>query len=447
MPTSSLHAALVRADLALSRVPAWLLVLAIACLAFAVRLAYLLLTRGNPASASFYEVDNMAISLLTTGIFGNPFGEPTGPSSHAAPILVYLRALGMAVFGINPTGRFVNSMGQALATSLAYGLLIPAFRSLGFPLLTCFGTALFLALQPIRLWPETWAEFDHPLALLLLMIQILLLTKHWRTGHLTLHAAAGLGVAFGIFNLAAPFLMLALVALCAFASWELGWRHTWRFHATILVLAYLITVPWNLRDVHNYGTVMFVRNNMYLELYVSNTPGIGLSLQENTELPGYQHPIENQRERRLLRTLHDPAYQDFCRKRFLASVEASPLDFLMRSIRRAGLYWFSPYSSRAIAILNALYTLIGLGAFLYLALQRSRIISLLLPLWLLLPVPYYLIQHDVRYVTLTWWTLALCISIAATRAAGLREEPWLLNLVPRKEKGPSAESPFIPVRA
>src|SRR4051794_21598266 len=70
-----------------------------------------------------YELERTAISLATTGIYGNPYAVATGPSAHVSPGYTLLLA---ALFRVFRTGIPAEICKELLATavvSLQYALL------------------------------------------------------------------------------------------------------------------------------------------------------------------------------------------------------------------------------------------------------------------------------------------------------------------------------------
>src|SRR5215471_4435152 len=52
-----------------------------------------------------YELERTAISLAQTGVYGNPYALPTGPSAHVSPGYTLILAAIFKLFGTGTTGE------------------------------------------------------------------------------------------------------------------------------------------------------------------------------------------------------------------------------------------------------------------------------------------------------------------------------------------------------
>src|SRR6476469_583693 len=74
-----------------------------------VRLAFIAVAHPYK-DLSRYELERTAISLSRTGIFGNPYAIPTGPTAHVSPGYTIILAGIFHAFGEGKTGEIVKEI-------------------------------------------------------------------------------------------------------------------------------------------------------------------------------------------------------------------------------------------------------------------------------------------------------------------------------------------------
>jgi hypothetical protein len=116
-----------------SRSPVWACVL-IFLLSFAVRAA--LLVWLAESRENFYRLgsgieDRVALSLLRTGEFADPYLIPSGPAAHPPPLWPGILALIYSAFGMTATAGYVRGLVAIASYSALFGLLPWFGRRLG----------------------------------------------------------------------------------------------------------------------------------------------------------------------------------------------------------------------------------------------------------------------------------------------------------------------------
>src|ERR1017187_6123748 len=91
-------------------------------LAFATRLG-LVLVRHDYLHPLPDESVRVARSIVETGVFGNPYLLPTGPTGSYAPVQPYLISLLYRLFGLGPGGELARHVVGCVASSLVYAAL------------------------------------------------------------------------------------------------------------------------------------------------------------------------------------------------------------------------------------------------------------------------------------------------------------------------------------
>lgn len=131
-PEHSASYAIPRAAVRIFRSPAWAFVL-IFLLSFAIRAT--LLASWADTHEDFYrlrgETGRVALSLLRTGQFADPYMIPTGPTAHPTPLWPALLYLIYHAFGMTATAGYVRGLVAISSYSALYGLLPWLGRRLG----------------------------------------------------------------------------------------------------------------------------------------------------------------------------------------------------------------------------------------------------------------------------------------------------------------------------
>src|SRR5205085_1069147 len=70
-----------------------------------------------------YELERTALSLASTGVFGNPYAIPTGPTAHVSPGYTILLASVFRLFGQGVHAEMVKEVISSAVTSLGFALL------------------------------------------------------------------------------------------------------------------------------------------------------------------------------------------------------------------------------------------------------------------------------------------------------------------------------------
>jgi hypothetical protein len=158
-----------------------------------------------------------------------------------------------------------------------------------------------------------------------------------------------------------------------------------------LAAAALVCVPWTLRNFALLGGASFIRNNLPLELRLSNHDSAQPVMLAHRKLLLDAHPQYSRTEAQRVVDLGETAYQRANLREFRQWIQANPARFTQLTLQRMGLFWFpeSPHGWPHRASLAAV-TILSLFS-----LKRWPIAWL----WILAlyPLPFYVIQADARY--------------------------------------------------
>jgi hypothetical protein len=332
-----------------------------------------------------WEVLRVAAALGTRGEFADPFTWPTGLTAHVAPVYPALLAIPYALFGDGHWGNTIRMILAAAIAALPYALLPWVALRLGLPRAAGLLAGAVAVCLPFHHYLESLGLFE-----------------------CSLIALCTVGIAGGIRNgwfvggalLSAPNLLLPLIP-------SVGRR--WR----LWLLAALLLVPWTIRNFVSMGGLIYIRDNMPLELLVSNQDGAHPNALVNMGNSAFQstHPNHSREAVQFIREHGELAFQRRCAKQAFDWIGRNPLRFSALCVARWREFWF-PWLPE-LPVRSALFAVISLLAFAGLAVlfRRNRAAAVsILSLWILFSLPYAFVQSYLRYQTPLYWSLLLMAS-------------------------------------
>lgn len=356
---------------------------------FAVRL--ILIFALDRVEWQKWEVLRVAEAMGTRGEFADPFTWPTGPTAHVAPVYPVILAIPYALFGDGHWGNTIRVIFAAAMAAIPYALLPWVAARLGLPRAAGLLAGGLAVLLPFHHYMESFGTFE-----------------------CSLIALGTIGIAGGLRNgwfvggalLSAPNLLLPLVPAIG-----RQWR-AW-------FIAALLLVPWTVRNHVSLGGFIFVRDNLPLELYVSNQDGASPNALLNMRNSVFQsrHPNHSREAAEFIKEHGELAFQRQCGVRALEWIEAHPGRFAALCAARMVEFWF-PWMPE-LPLRSRLMGGVTLLAFAGLALlfRRNRAAAAsVLSLWVLFSLPYAAVQSYLRYQTPLYWSVLLMASYLAVEA-------------------------------
>ena len=292
-----------------------------------------------------YELTTVASNLAASGEFRDPFGIPTGPSAHVAPVYAAILAFAVKIF-VQPVDV---TLAMVVVNALLYGFAAALLPSLS----RCvYGRAGPGVAGGILLAASGWMmpQWETALSSLVFLAA-------------TLAIFSGKPVRAGLWSgaclLTNPSSLAALAALVLSAGRED--RAFWgrRFVIPVVGLALMLCAPWVIRNWVALGTPFFIRDNLGLELYISNQDRSSAELVTNWPLWNL-HPNQNPQEAKLVAAMGEGRYNQMRMRDAYDWIRTHPGQFLKLSAARAFYYWFPSRNEGWPALLYWIMTVLGI---------------------------------------------------------------------------------------
>lgn len=405
--------------------PPWLWIF---LLAAAVRT--LLLALWAPQHPDFYrlggEIGRVAMSLLHSGQFADPYMIPTGPTAHPAPLSPALLALIYHAFGMGAAAGYVRALLGIVSSSVLCASMPWLACRLGLGAGAGVIAGVFCAAVPMHgtdefLGPGSIAHSSLAFALLTVAF-----VNRWKVQRTAVPGSLLLGVGCGAAFHILPPLLLVVAGYLIFELWRNRERRWVLMVACIALGALLACVPWTWRNCHALQDLFFIRSNLGLELRIANHPGAHADIDVTLARQGtLRHPSENLDEARLVRDLGEAEYNRRARLEALAWIRDNPREFLLLSGLRFLHFWCGPFRFPLTAFFSTLLTvlaLLGLRRILPLLDAPARA-ALLVP-FAAFPLVYYVVSYVAHYpAPLAWLQLLLAAFEVRARMPGSLQVP------------------------
>jgi len=336
------------------------------------------------------ETQAVADSLVKSSQFGNPFRYETGPTAHLAPVYpLFLSAL-ERLFPEDADYETAKQVLSTLAASLHYALLPLLAVAVGLPrrvgvLGALVAIAMFLLL-PANVRPlETQGSWEHAWAALGIVGLSILAVSTIRQARFTTGRAVAWGVGWGVYLLLIPTMALVFPvwliqlrisdcglrisggnvgnpqsAICNPQSRgpvgpnrasgthgkpgrAPGARRQWLRFAALSTACLLATLaPWTIRNWLVLGSPVWGRDNLGLELHVSNNDCAAATFAEmqRSGCHAKTHPNANPQEAAKIREVGEIRYNQQRLREALAWVRSHPGRFTGLTLERFALFWF-----------------------------------------------------------------------------------------------------------
>ncbi len=381
---------------------------------------------------SGFESLQLGSSLAFHGSFSDPFFRlQTGPSAHLAPGYPAIVALVIKRFGDGPSADYALQWITVIVIALRLALLPLLADYLG--LLPWTGLLAAMA----ALWSRPpLLPWENDFATLLIVLLSFPMYRAFRA-RLSATGIFCTGLLWGVLLLFTPSPLLVLAAWL-FVLFLIA-PQSRRELALLALIPGLVVLPWLVRNYRVFHKPVFLRDNLGIELAVSNNDCAQFSMVLNMGSSGCfdrNHPNVSLKEAWRVRTLGEAAYNQVRLREARTWINHNRARFLTLSAKRFMAFWFPNTTEnllRGFPVLDGdwttdLLTLLSIPG-LFLIWRRNRSAAMLFALWLFfLPPVYYLIQYSPRYrdpiMPMTSLPAAYVITAAALYVALNAGRPW-----------------------
>jgi len=373
-----------------------------------------LLTRATlilalpPTAETFNdEPGQVAIALSERGQFADPYAIPTGPTAHVAPLMPFILAFFIKIFGNVETAWLASRLLECVVIAL-FAALLPSIAE-RFGLSRRAGIiAGAVAALPTFLWIETNGKFETTYMLLATTLLVAFTAYRLTHNHLfgTTRSWALTGLAWGVGVLIAPTLLPVFLALMVYGMVLSGdnARLRPRQAAAALAAAALVFVPYSVQRSLALRAPLLVRSNFGLELFLSNNDRAQTRYLENMAPDGVlrnHHPLARRSEAMRVRTMGEGAYHALLRRQATAWIIHHPARFTRLTLARVKEFWLPTSNSVVKTAFLWGVAISGIAWLVSLACGRDPERATLARLWLValfaFSLIHYVIQADVRY--------------------------------------------------
>lgn len=359
--------------------------------------------------ATFHNLDNVEFNLIAESWaegrgFGNPFSADvqTGPTAFDPPIYEAVQAAIFSVFGSGPAGSRALVIVSSIITATLCAIWIWVSERVGIPRLCGVFAGITGALIPLHAWIEIKGSYEVVLATLCAAVLIGMIVYDWRTQSFRARNALRAGGFAGIAVMVSSSLYAVTFPLLAAGFFFVG-RLAFRRYARYVVVAsaifFAFQLPWVIRNWVTLGRPILMRDNLGLELWVSNNP-VAAPNQEQNATRGYpyvQHPYVSEAGLAEVKRVGELAFIDACGRKASQWIRANPQRFLELTVARIGLFWFPLMARPWQTAARWLVTLGGFWGFVLLLRRRHPLGIAIAAIWAGYPLVYYLVNAQDRF--------------------------------------------------
>jgi len=257
------------------------------------------------------------------------------------------------------------------------------------------GAWLLVGFAPLPMWEAAYVAL---LVLILVMCMHQILSKQVSTGFVLLTGVLG-GITF----------LLNPVTLLAYTAWTLWIACVKRIQRiqklVLIIIPFLVISPWLVRNYQVFHHFVLIRDNLGLELSISNNPCVTFSFRTYRSANCFRHPNDSVGEAGKVRALGEYEYNQTKLREALGWIKDNPGRFADLTKQRFLAFWFytpgGNYFARRHIPLSILIiwfiTPLSVGG-LWLLFKKDRNAAGLCLAWLVLfPLVYYFVAFIPRY--------------------------------------------------
>ena len=354
-----------------------------------------------------WELGSIAISLMKTGQFADPYMIPTGATAHLPPIYPFIFSLLYRWFGLTSTAGYAGWLFIIATGSLLYAMLpwLSARLGTGKQAGLIGGLAGALLVE----WPGH-GEYLTGIIMGLLLVAFL---RRWTNNHASSAGSFLLGLATGVAFHLQPALLPVIIGCITFELWWSRSSRKWILSGMLILGIFLACLPWAWRNYTTFNTIFFIRSNLGLELRMGNHDGAAASMEVMDAQEEHIHPRTHFAEARKLRNIGEIAYMHEAQQEALQWIRTHPAEFLWLTLQRFANVWAGPLHRPLDAGKVLALTLLAVFGFWRSmpTLSIPQRAALLIPL-LTYPIIYYIVAYMPRYRAPIDWILYILAGAA-----------------------------------
>jgi len=378
------------------------------------------------------ETVAIARALAARGAYADPYSAlPTGPTAHMPPLFPLFLSMVIRFFGGTSTFSIAVFFSCLLMHTVYAVLLVPISRL--FFQSEAPGTAAALLAILLPAFPVLPGSEGIYVAVGL-MLFCLLSEKclsgrlSWGTKALVIGGMAGL-----VLLLSSTTLMVIvpyLLYLVFGERWPLG--RAVGFLMAVTFASTLVLAPWAVRNYYALGSPIFSRDNLGLEIALSNNDSAESSQVENLSKGIFEslHPTLSRNEALQVKALGEVEYNRRKMREGISWIREHPRRFTVLTLQRARDFWFPNPDESVCAYPLWIVTLVSAGGLVLLIRRRPSTGLFFVSVLVLFPIVFYLVHSSIRLrLPIVWMTALLAgyfLTAEWTKTTGARIRGWLL---------------------
>jgi len=361
------------------------------------------------------ELGAIAISLMQTGQFANPYRIPTGPTAHLPPIYPFIVSVIYRWFGLTPAAGYASLLFIAVTVSVLYSILPWFAQQLGLSRQAGFVGGLAGAFL------VEWHGHGEYLTGIVLGLLLIAFLARWTKNRVSWRGSLLLGLAMGAAFHLQPTLLPVMLGCMAFELWWSRSQRKRTFLGVTTLGIVLACVPWAWRNYTTFNAIFFIRSNMGLELRMGNHGGAAATIEamDAQAHRQYLHPAALSTEASILRDMGEIEYMRQAGQEALDWIRTHPGDFLWLTVQRIADLWLGllhkPLAASGVLALTILAFWGMWQTFPSLTIPQRA--ALIIPL-ATYPVIYYVVAYMPRYRVPIDWILFILAGAAVRRWIG-----------------------------
>ncbi len=234
------------------------------------------MSSGNNWSPIHTESYNVAKSLAATGRFADPFGYPSGPTAHVGMLTPLPSAFVFWLFGgDSPYAEFVLSCWAGSLVCLSIWLCWRLALVLEAPRAARLAAVAVTALAPLQFRLEMSEDRSWEINLAtVVLIWVLLKLAESDIDVLRRRSLVLIGASTGFLFILNPASGVgAILSVALFLKLRVPFRQLWIAPLFMVLVGGSLAGFWAERNMRELGAPIFLRDNLGLELALSNYPG------------------------------------------------------------------------------------------------------------------------------------------------------------------------------